>query len=76
VTVCDEFTCAGPGGQYDAGSSENTPAACSNGMDDDGDGFTDCRDFNCCRRTDAGPAIRPPGVTACDEFTCVGPGNP
>ncbi|HDR14972.1 MAG TPA: hypothetical protein ENN79_05705 [Desulfobacteraceae bacterium] len=26
---------------------ENTPAACSDGVDNDGDGFIDCDDFDC-----------------------------
>lgn len=39
---------------------ENTVAACSNGCDDDGNGFFDCGDFDCCGvRTDC------PATTAC-----------
>jgi hypothetical protein len=30
------------------GPDENDPAACGNGMDDDGDGLTDCADLDCC----------------------------
>jgi hypothetical protein len=28
--------------------SENTVAACIDGCDNDGDGYVDCDDFNCC----------------------------
>jgi hypothetical protein len=30
-------------------ADENTTATCTNGCDDDADGYVDCDDFNCCR---------------------------
>ncbi|MBI5487870.1 MAG: hypothetical protein HY905_11100 [Deltaproteobacteria bacterium] len=41
------------------GPGEHTPAECSNGLDDDGDGATDCLDYGCillaiCDRRDGG----------------------
>ena len=39
---------------------ENTDARCSDGVDNDFNGFTDCEDFGC---------TRTPGVTVCDEDT-------
>src|SRR5512140_632342 len=43
------------------GSPENTNAACSDGISNDGDGFIDCADFDCCGA----------GLTVC---TCCGNG--
>ena len=44
----------------DTAGDENTVEACSNGCDDDGNGFFDCGDFDCCGvRTDCPP------TTAC-----------
>jgi hypothetical protein len=43
-------------------SAENTPALCSNGIDDDGDGTTDCEDRSCARH---------PGLTLCRETNCT-----
>jgi len=36
-----------------ARTSETTLDACSNGLDDNGNGYTDCRDFTCLKSTDA-----------------------
>lgn len=44
---------------------ENTDPACSDGLDNDLDGFTDCGDWNCCK--DGLPA---PGITVCAPGTC------
>ncbi len=35
--------------EYCANLAENTLEKCSNGIDDDGDGFTDCEDYSCNR---------------------------
>lgn len=35
---------------------ENTTGACSDGCDNDGDGFADCDDFDCCSRVTCGPS--------------------
>ena len=46
-------------------SSESTDAACSNGTDDDGNGYADCKDFHCSAN---------PSVTVCksenDDVAC------
>ncbi len=77
-TDCQDFSCVScrvtvcqaDGGipRGDAGfcqcrsPDENTNATCSNGQDDDCNGFTDCQDF-ACSRADAGT------VTVCDGGT-------
>ena len=38
------------------GGGENTDAACMDGMDNDGDGYIDCDDYDCSMN---------PGVTVC-----------
>jgi hypothetical protein len=52
--------------------AENTPELCSDGIDNDGDGLTDCDDPDCCRFRD----ICPPGEAACpaivQSFLCGG----
>ncbi|HEY3449108.1 MAG TPA: hypothetical protein VGK67_22290 [Myxococcales bacterium] len=82
VTVCTAGTCGG--GTRDAGTvvgkdaaaPENDDSLCSNGIDDNGNGFIDCADFSCCKTiADGGLAIRPPGLTVCNEVTCFGPGK-
>ncbi len=54
----NQKNCTGGGG---GGGSppgvENTDALCSDGIDNDGDGYTDCYDQDCCG----------PGLTACSE---------
>ncbi|MBN2693380.1 hypothetical protein JXR93_01835 [bacterium] len=52
--------------------AENTDALCSDGIDNDGDGFKDCDDYDCSRNT----AVTVCGGTTCDPacetgFTCV-----
>jgi hypothetical protein len=70
VTVCGAALDAGTRldatarrdvGPCDASGLENTNAACSDGVDNDCDGYVDCNDFNCSRTAtvtlchDAGP---------------------
>lgn len=53
----------------DAGSwsgPENTNARCSDGWDNDGDGFVDCVDWNCCKE-----GVPAAGVTACQRSSCA-----
>lgn len=53
-----------PPARCDGGTGmENTAEACMNGCDDDGDGFADCRDFDC----PASACPRDGGMTACAE---------
>lgn len=40
-----------------SGSAENTAALCNNGLDDDGDGFTDCADQDCWRLSICSDAV-------------------
>ncbi len=54
-------TSAGQGGA--AGSAENTVAACNDGVDNDGDKFTDCNDKDCC-------AVRPDCQTTAPTSYC------
>lgn len=71
VRTCTTGSCAMPrdggrdaapacdAGRLDAGG-ENTAERCGNGCDDDGDGFADCNDFDCC------------GVVVCAAGSCAG----
>jgi hypothetical protein len=86
ITVCTPGVCGG--GYRDAGMpldastpktdaggvKENTDPLCSDGLDNDNNGFTDCADFSCCKPLPDGGS-RAPGVTVCAEFTCYGPGR-
>jgi hypothetical protein len=46
---------------------ENTAAACTDGCDNDGNGFADCNDFDCCGATSCG------ADTACGRMPDAGP---
>lgn len=50
LVACGASTACGrdAGAGCDAGCTETGEWACSNGLDDDCDGFTDCNDFSCC----------------------------
>jgi len=77
AVACGPTTTCGrdAGAHCDASCVETGAATCTNGLDDDCDGFIDCDDYSCCssvscgsdtqcgRRPDAGP--RPP-APACD----------
>ena len=52
------------------GPKETTDALCSDGVDNDGNGFSDCNDFSCCKKGVPGP-----GITVCAAGTCIGPGK-
>ncbi|MEZ4287503.1 MAG: hypothetical protein R3A47_05035 [Polyangiales bacterium] len=43
--------CNGGGGGTT--TDENSVATCSDGVDNDGDGYIDCDDFSCSKSTDA-----------------------
>ncbi len=82
---CDDFncrTCAVPacltnntvtlrdGGTCMCGAPESTMAACSDGLDNDCDGFTDCQDFSC--QTCAVPVcLRDGGLQRGDAGFCA-----
>jgi len=53
VTVCPRDGGASPDAACTVAGPEGSPAACSNGVDDDCDGFIDCSDFDC----PANPAV-------------------
>lgn len=53
-------------------TSENTATACSNGKDDDGDGFADCDDKGCCGVVDC--SAKP--TTYCGGGACKDPKFP
>ena len=40
------------GGAMGGGSDEGDDAACSDGMDNDNDGYVDCEDYSCSRNPD------------------------
>jgi hypothetical protein len=46
---------------------EDNAAACTDGCDNDGNGFADCNDFDCCSATTCGPD------TACGRMPDAGP---
>ena len=50
TSVCPDASLAG------SGTAEDTIAACSDCLDNDANGFTDCSDFSCSRATD--PEVR------------------
>ena len=60
--------------------------SCSDGVDNDGDGFTDCEDFSCTKNPDVSVCNEPEdndmacsddidndgdGFTDCDDFDCA-----
>lgn len=47
-TVVDLGIDTGPVTFDAGGATENTPTTCGDFVDNDGDGYTDCNDFNCC----------------------------
>ena len=51
TTYCGKQGTGGTGGTGSSGS-ENTLSTCSDKKDNDGDGFTDCDDFDCCSLID------------------------
>jgi hypothetical protein len=56
LTACPRTT-EGPGPSQDAGTSdESSDETCSDGVDNDGDGYLDCIDYSCARN---------PSVTVC-----------
>ncbi len=57
VTVCKDAGKPDSGKPADAGS-ENTDILCSDGIDNDGDGYVDCNDFDCSKN---------PSVTVCKD---------
>ena len=68
----------------DATPTENSNAACSDGFDNDGDGFADCYDYDCwkdpvtvCSKTESTNASCSDGIdndgdgyTDCDDYGC------
>ncbi|MBK8697099.1 MAG: hypothetical protein IPN17_33790 [Deltaproteobacteria bacterium] len=67
VTFCpDAGQSTFDAGRCDAnGARENTAATCRDGMDNDCDGYTDCRDFNC--NSFCGDGGAPTDRPACDS---------
>ena len=64
TNTCVVTVCAADGGGRDAGACvcrgvESSVGNCSNGLDDDCDGFTDCSDFDC--------SMNNPAVTFCRD---------
>lgn len=56
---------------------EEKTEICDNGIDDDGDGFTDCDDLDCenstsCKETECSDGVDNDGdgFTDCDDFDC------
>ncbi len=66
---------ADAGGGFDTAVSptapENTNSACADGKDNDGDGYTDCVDFDCSKNT-AITVCAPIEPDACNPFTLHG----
>ncbi|AKF06909.1 hypothetical protein [Sandaracinus amylolyticus] len=64
TTYCGRQQDGGTVMECETPGDENTAAACSNDCDDDGNGFADCNDFDCCDlRSDC------PASTACGRST-------
>ncbi|SEL98200.1 hypothetical protein SAMN05444354_110115 [Stigmatella aurantiaca] len=57
----------GPLYPYTSGFEESTNASCSNGLDDDGDGYTDCRDNECRYNSLVTVCTRENSVEACAD---------
>ncbi|HEY4221640.1 MAG TPA: hypothetical protein VGO62_09860, partial [Myxococcota bacterium] len=83
-----EGAAAGEGEGEGAGGTEDNDAACSDGIDNDGNGHTDCDDFNCagfgnCKETACttgnccGDGIDNDGnsFVDCADFACSGNGT-
>jgi hypothetical protein len=51
-TIDPESSCAKKGTGGSSGTPENTVAACTDKVDNDGDKFVDCDDFDCCAVVD------------------------
>jgi len=51
------------------GGAESSPALCTNGGDDDGDGFTDCADQDCWRTSVCGDTSNPDDTTSTNDAT-------
>ena len=60
IQYCDEWAASRPDE-----SSESTRELCSNGIDDDEDGFTDCMDYSC---TDAGRGATADAIEYCSSI--------
>ncbi|MGC4115606.1 MAG: hypothetical protein QM765_13575 [Myxococcales bacterium] len=76
INVCTAGTCgggtrdAGTVAPKDAGSTgpnETTDDLCKDGIDNDGDTFTDCDDFDCCKY-----GVPAQGINVCTAGTCGG----
>ncbi len=50
-----------------SGPNEKTDELCSDGIDNDNNGYTDCADFSCCRY-----GVPATGITVCPAGTCGG----
>ena len=73
ITVCDSGTrtdAAVDARSCDSSGAENTTASCSDGIDNDCDGFTDCDDFSC-RTCNVTSCVRDGGVTTRDGGVCT-----
>ncbi len=55
----------GGGGSGSGGTAENTDELCSDGIDNDGDGFVDCHDQDCCS---SGVTVCPDGCPPPDDI--------
>ena len=53
VTVCDNYSSGGSNCVPTGGGTEVTLAECSDGLDNDCNGYTDCDDFSCSRSNSA-----------------------
>ena len=56
---------------YCASIAEDTPARCSDGVDNDGNGFIDCADFSCSRSTDAEVLVTCANLTEANFARCT-----
>jgi hypothetical protein len=64
-TVCPRSpSSSASGGTSSPSPDENSVALCSNGVDDDRDGYTDCADYSC---TDAAKGASPEAVKFCAD---------
>jgi len=67
--ICGDGVDNNCNGAVDEGCGPLTETNCSNGVDDDSDGFTDCADSDCYGLS----GCPSPGTTACYRFTYVTP---